>query len=146
MLIGGIYDITNDLLLHVNIWFGIKLVNFSLMRYTSKSMMRNSTSLLSLPSLPRIQRILSTDRLQVTETSTYSLISDEQISTHTRNILKNQHDTTTSKSQWLHNKYLNDSEVDGISNIELKWMINEMKEDMYKHLSEIKENINKQLN
>jgi hypothetical protein len=53
----------------------------------------------------------------------------------------------TSKSHTT--KYLHDSEVDEISNIELKRMIrmiSDAKGDMYKYLNEIKENTNKHLN
>jgi ElaB/YqjD/DUF883 family membrane-anchored ribosome-binding protein len=54
------------------------------------------------------------------------------------------------KIQQFHNKGLNDSEVEEISNSELKIMtiimISKSKEDMYKHLSESNGNKNKQLN
>jgi ribosome-associated translation inhibitor RaiA len=74
----------------------------------------------------------------------------EQISTQKHKNYEKaiQHDT--SRSQQSYTKYLNDSEVDEISNIKLKRMmvimINEMNEDVYKHLNKIKENMSKHLN
>jgi uncharacterized Fe-S cluster-containing protein len=59
-----------------------------------------------------------------------------------------EHDTSKSQNHTLKN--VHDSEVDKISNIELKRMMvrmsSEIKEDMFNQLNKFKENKNKQLN
>jgi hypothetical protein len=49
-------------LLHVNIWFGIQLVNSLLQSFISMSGLTNSTSVLPILSLLKTWRIISADR------------------------------------------------------------------------------------
>jgi hypothetical protein len=49
-------------LLHVNIWFGIQLVNSLLQSFISMSGLTNSTSVLPKLSLLKTWRIISADR------------------------------------------------------------------------------------
>jgi hypothetical protein len=47
-MIGCIHNAVSGILVHVNIWFGIELVNLLLMSYAPKPVVRKSRSTLTL--------------------------------------------------------------------------------------------------